>query len=281
LLVLAPGCGFSGKKEAADKIRSAPVRLGSGRPQTVQLRVTSRQIGTLAASPTTQAAQASAPARPSGLTTQGSLDYATRRAVLTVAAPTGVEPFQIFDGTSLYQRRLGGSSTQRPWLRLDLVDLYPDRQAQEGVGVGAQLITPVMVVDMLRGTLSGSVRDDGRDTIGDTPMARYKINVDLEKAMDGASEPARRSFEAVRAITGIKRLVQPGLAWLDDRGSIRRVQITLREERSRDEGADVTLVMDLADTGSPLTITLPPSEQVSVVRDIQSLVAAVRPGSDR
>jgi hypothetical protein len=280
-LLLAAGCGFAGKKEVADRIRSAPTRLGAAAAQAVQLRVTSRPIGTLAATQTTQPGQAGAPPRTIGLTTQGSLDYGRRKAAISVPAPTGAEPFQILDGTSLYQRRFGGSNTQRPWLRLDLVDLYPDRQAQEGIGVGAQLITPVMVVDILRGTLSGSVRPDGRETIGDTPTSRYRVNVDLEKAMDGATEPARRSFEAVRSLTGIKRLVQPGLVWLDDRGAIRRVQLTVKEERSRDEGVEVTLLMDLTDASAPAAITLPPPDQVSTVRDIQSLVAAVRPGGGR
>jgi hypothetical protein len=290
-LLLVAACGFSGKKEVADRIRSAPARLGSGKAQAVELRTSVRAIGALAAAPSQAQQPTPAPAGPAGqpaaapraggLTTTGTLDYAARKAEITLPLGTSVEPFQILDGTSLYQRRFGGSSTQRPWIRLDLVDLYPDRQAQAGIGVGAQLITPVTIVDILRGTLSGSVRPDGEEAIGDTQTSRYRVNVDLEKAMDDASEPARRSFEAVRSLVGIKRLVQPGVVWLDAAGAIRRVQLTVKEERSRDEGVEVTFVMDLTDAASPPPITLPPDEQVSTVRDIQSLVAAVRPGSDR
>jgi hypothetical protein len=101
---------------------------------------------------------------------------------------------------------------------------------------------------------------------------RYRMNVDLDKAFGDAPDELREAFAASREIAGMSRLVHPGRVWLDDDGLPRRVEVRLKQQRSRREAIEMTLTLELFDIGEPVSIELPAEDDTLTVKDIASFV---------
>jgi hypothetical protein len=268
-------CGFAEKRDQADRIREAPDLLAK-----VGTAKTEFTVGLKVVASSANSGGISGGAVPP-VVVAGDLDYAAHRASAYLALPgqEATEPVQLIDGTVLYQRRLApvGSSpsrSQRDWRRIDLAALYNDRERYSRAAVGANFVGPTTLLDLVRGALTGSVEVDGEEEIRGVATTRYRLNVDLEKAFEDAPEELRESFAASREIGGMSRLVHPGRIWLDDDGLPRRVELRLRQERSRRDAIEVALVLDLFELGAPVTIAFPDDDEVSTVRDIASFVQA-------
>ena len=134
-----------------------------------------------------------------------------------------------------------------------------------------------MVVDLLRGALTGSVETDGTEAVRGVATHRFRMNVDLDKAYKHEPDERRRAFEVVRELTGMKRVVHAGRVWLDDEGLPRRIEIRLREERSRRDATEVILRLELFDFAKPVAIALPKKSDVASVSDLPALGAVIDP----
>jgi hypothetical protein len=147
--------------------------------------------------------------------------------------------------------------------------------------VGVNFVWQATVVDLVRGVLTGSVERDGSEDVEGVPTTRYKVNIDLEKAFGDAPDDLREAFEATRVVTGMKRLVHPGRVWLDDDGLPRRVEIRLKQERSRRDAIEVAITLDLRKLGAPIAIDLPDGEDVASAKDLASFVGGDSPIYER
>lgn len=274
-LALTSACSFADKRRTADKIRRAPDLLEQAGVATGELQLS---IKIAASSQRSSGIQGARGGKIPPLTIPTVIDYRARRSATKLALAGTEQPFQLAVGTTLYQHTVSmspGPSQQRKWRSLDLESLYEDRTRYSATAMGAQLVPPVTLIDLVRGALTGSVREDGTETIGGDRTTRYRMNVDLDKAFKRVPEERRRAFDVVREVTGMKRLVHPGRIWLDGRGLPRRVEISLREERSRRDAVELTYVLELKRAGG--RISLPAKKEVAEVGDIAALNASIDP----
>ena len=279
-VALVGGCGFAEKRKQADRIRSAPDKLAA--------------IGTAKTTMTIKIEIASTSAEAAGLpgggippvTIAGELDYRAHRASAVLSLP-GAEPIpvQLVDGTELYALRQlptpGAPRLQRPWRKIDLAGLYDDRERYSRAAVGANFVWQATLVDLVRGALTGSVKTEGHDDVGGVRTTRYRINIDLDKAFADGPDELREAFAATRVVAGMSRLVHPGRVWLDDDGVARRIEITLRQQRSRRDALNLTLTLELTDLGAPVSIELPDDADVSTATDIAGFVSGDSPIYER
>jgi hypothetical protein len=278
--LLASGCDFADKRRLADRIREAPDLVDMSRTATGELQLSFKIVASSARAGGVQGVKQGQDMPPLVIPTL--LDYHGRRAATSLALGPGTQPFQLSVGTALYQHAIQTSATsavrrQRTWRRLDLDDLYADRTRSKATAVGAPLVSPMTVVDLLRGALTGSVKADGTEAVRGVATHRFRVNVDLDKAYKHEPDARRRAFEVVRELTGMKRVVHPARVWLDAKGLPRRIEVRLREERSRRDATEVILRLELFDFTKPLAIALPKTSDVASVSDLPALGAVLDP----
>lgn len=278
--LLASGCEFADKRRLADRIRKAPDLVDTSRTATGELQLSFKVVASSARASGVQGVKQGVEAPPLVIPTL--LDYHGRRSATSLRLGPGAQPFQLSDGTVLYQHAIQTSATsavrrQRTWRRLDLDELYDERTRSTATALGAPLVSPAVVVDLLRGALTGSVKADGTETVRGVATRRFRINIDLDKAYKHEPDERRRAFEVVRELTGMKRVVHAGRVWLDDKGLPRRIEVRLREERSRRDATEVILRLELFDFAKPVAIALPKKDDVASVSDLPALGAVIDP----
>ena len=217
-------------------------------------------------------------------------DLARGRVAYLVAGPGGAaEPFRMYSGTTVYARRVGAQATTnpRPWVRLDLTRIDPDDidnevEVAEAVRRLAQIQAienPLFLLRLLRGTLSGSVEEVGREQVGGVPTTRYRLNIDREKAVKDDAEDVQDAFETVFKSVFATRTVLPGEVWLDDDGLPRRYTVTLKSNVRRRALADFRLTVELLAIGEPVQIALPDASETAEVEGLGDLTQTVTGGA--
>jgi hypothetical protein len=211
-----------------------------------------------------------------------------RVAMLLLQDGVEPQPVTVFDGTSLYLRRgqaAGGAGAARPWARLDLAKIDPDdidnsgttiTEASERLGTFQAAGSPVFLLRLLRGTLSGSVRNVGVEEIDGVRTTHYKMNVDREKATEDEPESLARTYEAVFKSMFVGSVVLPGEVWLDDQGLPRRFAVTFEPKIRRRTFAEITLQIDLRDFAAPLEVAVPARSETVRVEGFGSLANVSR-----
>lgn len=277
-LVATAGCGFANKRANADRIRNAPARLVSAGGAVARFSVSAKVISSIPEV---------------GLTEGASLggkealpvvfNYGERRSAVVADLPTGgLRPVLVADGVQVYQRRLGTQSTSaHPWVRLNLEDLYSQRKRMAVSTVGPRLISPVTLVDLLRGTLTGSVHADGHEVIDGVPTTRYRLNVDLDKAYKHAPRQQREAFEVVRALSGFRSVVHGGRVWLDDHGVVRRAEMRLHQQLLLHVTIELAFELQLANVGRAPAVDVPARSETASISDVSSLAAAMNLGRNQ
>jgi hypothetical protein len=268
VLVLATifggACGFAEKKELADRIRSAPARMDAARTARGRFALSARVVKpklTAAGFGRAVAADASAAL---------DIDFARRTAATDVG--------QMMSGPILYVRRPGAATADgRSWAKLDLRDLYDDREALDNSAYGANALGPLVLVDLLRGALTGSVRRLGDAEVDGVPTTHYRANFAFDKAFDDAPDDLREGVEAALSVMGSAYDgISKGEVWLDGNGLPRRFMVTVRESRGRNEVIDLRFKLDLFDFGAATSVHLPKNNDIERVRSVSELTAAAR-----
>lgn len=220
------------------------------------------------------------------------VDLARDRAAFVVAQPDGTRlPTLVYAGTAIYARRPNAAASpqpagarSRPWVHLELTSIDPDeidddgvttddalRRVQQTLGVD----NPLFLIKLLRGALSGSVDDVGREDVAGTPTTHYELNIDREKAVDDESEEVQDAYEALFKSIFATRTVFPGEVWLDDDGLPRRFAVTLKSNVRRRALVDLRVTVELADLGSPVQVDLPDKAETSKVEGLGGLAVAL------
>jgi hypothetical protein len=277
------GCGgIQARKERSDRIIDSVDRVTAARSalMTVSSEVTMKLArGELLAA----GGGVVAPALPvRTFPVQADLGHDT--AAYLAAGPGGTAAaVRIYAGTTVYAHRTSATTT-RPWVRLDLRSLDPDDIDHSDVAVaeavrslqGVQTIeNPLLLLKLLRGTLSGSVDEVGTESVGGVPTHHYKLNIDREKALEDEDEDVQDAYEAVFKSMFATRLVFPGEVWLDDEGLPRRYAVTLKPKVRRKDIADLRLTVELSDIGRPVDIALPGKAETARVEDLGALTQAI------
>lgn len=217
-------------------------------------------------------------------------DLANGRAVYLVRGADGAaQPFRLYAGTTIYARRPPdqASTTQRPWVRLDLTGIDPDEIDNEvDIADAVQRLSqvqgvenPLFLLHLLRGTLSGSVEVVGEEQVGGVETTHYRLNIDREKAVDDDDEDVQDAYETLFKSMFATRTVFPGEVWLDDDGVPRKYSVTLKSKVRRRALADVRLTVEMFDVGNPVEIVLPGKDETSTVEGLGDLTQFVMGGA--
>ena len=249
---------------------------GSGGTNTVQL-ISSAGTKTAAARTariaedirTTPGATASA-GIPIAVHSDGVMDFAARKGDIS-STVAGAKVEVLIVGTVLYEHlpQLSSVLGGKAWLKLDLDSLGK----LIGVGGIAALAQsgpsdPSQFLSYFKG-VSGPVTKVGTAVIRGVKTTEYHLVVDLNKAAAGAGTPASK--------TALQQLVKtlgvttfPIDVWVDAQGRIRRqhqafdyshASLGTIPTTSLPKGVDITL--EYYDFGVPVTVTLPPADQVT------------------
>ena len=275
-VLLLTGCGsIKERLERADRIIDSVDKAVAAR--SAQMTVSSRVDVRLA--PTT----GSAPAQEETVAAQA--DLAHDRVAYLVVDPAGApQAVRIYSGNTIYARRLDEVDAKRPWARLDLTSLDPDdidnrdvelsdagRRLQRARG----LDNPLLLLKLLRGTLSGSVDEVGREDVRGVPTTHYRLNVDREKAVKDEDEDVQDAYEALFKTLFVTRTVLPGEVWLDDEGLPRRYTLTVKPNLRRRSLADIRFAVEVFDVGQPVRIELPGKGETVEVDGLGGLAQAI------
>ena len=272
-VLLGAGCAAMAKRDAADLLRAAPELVLGKRSAVGTLRstVAVKQVRLGAAPPQVRPA----------VTDAVRLDLTRKRASVDgPVAGGGTLPLTQFSEDIVYQRRLGqageGTTQGRAWVKLSFQSLYDRRDGVRGTGLGyAGAWNPTYMVDVLRGTLTGSVERRGDEDVAGTATTRYDVRFGLDKAYEDVPERRRQGLEAYFAISAVSLTrTAEGRVWMAADGLPRRIEVTLSQRGDVDERFDVTYVLELHSYGDAVDIHLPKRKEIATVDGMGPVLAA-------
>lgn len=288
-VLVAGGCGIRAKKADAELLRGAADRVAAQKTANAQFGFSFRivdmpQSGGAAEINIAGLQQSQEGARSSELSAPLVLDYSRKAVQASLPAADADQPaipFQIFAGDTIYQRRVNqsgeGTTSGRDWVKLTFGDHYEDRDNKEAQGFGSQTLNPAWLVDLLRGSLMGSIERLGTETIRDTQTSRYRVNFSWDDTFEDVSDRELEGWLTAQAMMGIPDKVVKGEVWLDDDGLPRRIKANVRQVRDRNEELEVRYTLELFDFGADIDLALPPDDQVSEVDGLGAIVQATNP----
>jgi hypothetical protein len=287
------GCGsIKERKENAeriiDSVDAATAAKSAQMVVSIDVKLTlkgaDRQLAGVAASNATADGPGTAVRR----TLPAAADLRNDRVAYFVTRPDGAtEAARIYQGTTIYARRASqpaAASAQRPWVRLDLTGIDPDEidsddvelaDAVRRVGETQGFDSPLFLLKLFRGALSGSVKEVGAENLGGVPTTHFTLNLDREKALRDEDEDVQDAYEVVFKSVFATRNVFPGEVWLDEQGLPRRYSLTLKSNLRRRSIADLKLTVELFDVGRPVDIALPAKSETAKVEDLGNLLDAI------
>jgi hypothetical protein len=194
-------------------------------------------------------------------------NFAKRQALVVPAgAPRGKSTAaQYFDDGIVYQRLPGATTSSHPWLQFDYARAYDRRKRDAGVGYGHALLNPLWVVDLLRGTLTGSIKRVGPAQIGETATTEYAANFAWDKALKNSGDEHIRTVQTALTLLGVPDKVVKGGVWLDAAGNVRQLKVVIREQRGRHNIVAWQYTIMFAAIGQEVSIALPKQTEVARV----------------
>jgi hypothetical protein len=293
-------CGLGDKEAYADAIVDATDRAFDSGTVSGTLAVSMQVIrfpdgmaafgGVQLGGDMAEAAQDQAMAESQALVADVVLDLERDRA--SVQIPGTEHPFVLFDGMEAYGRRYdAGERDARPWVRVDLADLDDGGSelspTEDQPFIGGYAISPVALLELASGPLTGSIERASTDEIDGVPVTRYDANFDIEKVLRDTRRSAwpedrRDAFEDVLDVLAVRGSTHEGQVWLDDDGNPRRFKLRLREEPIRKFLIDVIIQLDLTTLGAPAAVDVPTAqERIDLTNVVQFLRSVVPSPTDQ
>lgn len=297
--LVAGACGLGDKAALEETITGAPARLDDQvvvGTITVETRFVSAPAGGGAgAGGFGGAAGGDAPEIPEGGFALGEesrtfvLDLGSSHASLAV---TDASPSVIWDDLVAYGRRGGiPEDDARPWVRFDLDDVGEGAGELSPLrGEGATAIValhPAVIVDLVAGTLTGSIETVGAETIDGVETTHYAVNIAIEKALEDVRrsrypEDRRELVERLIELLGVDGDVHAADVWLDADGGLRRFSVSLVQKPVTKVEFALVVTLDISGditdaTGSGVP-TPPTPEQVLSVDSVVRFITTVTGG---
>ena len=213
---------------------------------------------------------------------EGAFDYGAGQGTLTLDLPAvgGVNIGRVdavFAAGVVYEKlpsqfaaELGG----KPWVKLDLRSVGADVSQ-----LGQAQSDPTAGLNYLRG-VTGAVTKVGDEKVRGTDTTHYRATVDLARAAAATPEPGRTALQKLVGLFTVKTF--PVEVWIDGDNRVRRLTFTfdlssvhVPNARTQPTGT-MTMTMELFDFGTPVSVTLPPADQVT---DLSALIGnQLQPG---
>lgn len=281
ITLLAPGCGISERKHRADVIVEAPDRAAQAGTATAIFA--SAGLRVLEARRAVDVTVVVVPPY------EGTADFERRRASLepTTDVPEEIRNFYrsaagvgtqtsvrtprlAFAGDTIYAVRVARGPSGRAWVALDLSKVR--RVGDELVAVGFPTIGPIVLLDLLRGALAGSVERVGTEKVGGTSTTHYRVNLDREKAFRDLPDDERRTLDRAFGAMGAPGPVYPSEVWLDDEGRPRRMIVRITQRVDRVTAFELAIGLELFDYGTRRSVTVPGSDETARVQGLGELL---------
>ena len=179
-----------------------------------------------------------------------------------VSAILGSGKMQIVtDGGDVYLQlgnlsTLLGATTGQSWLKISA-------GSDAASAVGAPLGDGTEILKLL--DQAGGVETVGTEQVRGVDTTHYRGNLDLASALAEASADERAKAESELGNVGIdpSSASIPVDVWIGNDGLVRRVQVGVSGlEGAKASGAGGTLTMEFFDFGQPVSIAIPPADQV-------------------
>ncbi|HZQ84090.1 MAG TPA: hypothetical protein VFA83_04590 [Acidimicrobiales bacterium] len=218
-------------------------------------------IGALAAStvpvPTTTPAGAPSQPSPSTSSTLPVLTLPTTTSTTSTTAPAS---------ESRLHRPV---RIQRQWIAFDYSSL-PKRDKTKAAGSFA--ISPIVFERLILGTLTGSIRQQGTETIDGVQTVHSTMNVSRDKIERHLPDRVRQDLDKMFRANAIGGQVFHAETWVDTGGRLRRFTVRMRQTLSRIDRADLTVTVDLAPADSPVAVPTPDPKTTAVVNQLGQLI---------
>ena len=271
------GCSITEKRNQSRLITNAHQRLVDSGTSLLSVTVQEKAIAIdagFAAQSSSQPLRAGqlAPARNETVVT----NFPKREALVIPAAKGAAKasPAQYFNDGVIYQRLPNVAASSHPWLQLDYGQLYDKRKSQAGLGYGHALLNPLWVVDLLKGTLTGSVKRLGPARTGGVATIEYAANFAWDKSLKGTGDQHTRAVEAALTLLGVPSSVVKGNVWLDAAGNVRQLWVSIREHKGRHQVVAWHYTINFAAIGQAVAIALPKQTEVARVDTLGSVLDA-------
>lgn len=171
---------------------------------------------------------------------------------------------EVIDGSTVYLKAPSLSSVlgsaSKPWLKMDLHGLATLQGSAAGMNGGQ----PGAFLDYLQ-AVGGPVTTVGREQVRGVETTHVKGTIDFAKAVAKATGARRALLQrALKQLgsTGAELRAFPVEVWIDDHGFVRKYSMVIALG-SGSHRIDESVEMELFDFGKPVSITVPPSSQVS------------------
>jgi hypothetical protein len=269
LILPATACGLGEKEAYADRVIAAP-RAAIER-------------GTVAGTITSYVELVKAPfeldqatGRATGFSTPFVADLGAHRSQLETSQ-------LLHDDLVIHLRRADAEENDaRPFITLDVTDL-PENAGLPFQVRGAYMLPfavftlpPTVLVDLMGGALTGSLRSLGTDDIDGTRVTGYSGRFDLDKMVtdtfddefdDDRTEGVEHAFD----ILDIPGRVHAGKVWLDGDGLPRRFEITFDQKPRRQWTFEVTMTIDFLAWGDPVAFEVPGNDDTIRIGSLSRL----------
>jgi hypothetical protein len=275
--VALSGCSITAKRDAARGVAAAQKKLYNSGTALLSVTVQLELPHGFSARSGTRQVKAGPLGPPRTETVV--LNFPQRQAL--VIAPAGTTPkpgpVQYYDDGVIYQRLANAGASFRPWLRLDYRRLYDNRKSQESIGFGYDLLNPLWITDLLKGTLTGSINTLGTAQVAGVTTREYKANFAWDKSLKGTSDDHKRAVQAALTLLGIPDKVVQGHFWLDSTGAIRQMEALVRENKGRHAAVNWRYTIHLTSIGQPVPSVLPKASEVARVDALPQIISAQAP----
>jgi hypothetical protein len=132
---------------------------------------------------------------------------------------------------------------------------------------GSFALNPVAVLRLVTGVLTGSIKADGE--------GGFAANVSRDKAERDLSEDARDVLDKMFTANAITRTVFPATFAFDGSGKLAAFSVTLRQQLSSKDRADLTIRFRFVGSDDAAPITRPPRRGTATVNTLGELATTV------
>jgi hypothetical protein len=214
----------------------------------------------------------------------GSMDVPNHRIGMTFSLPGTGDMEAVLDSGVIYGKvpQIASPTGGKPWFKIDPASFKnvpgggPLASLMSSFGTvmkRAQSQDPTSGLSLLAG-VSGSVTTVGHDSIRGVATTHYTFQVDSARALTSLPADAQAAVKSFAAQLGVTTV--PTEAWIDSQGRIRRMHMTVDTSKPAASPSPVLpglppsalpksteITMELFDYGAPVSITVPPADQVT------------------